>query len=855
MALGAHAADKLVLAPSPDWVKPAQFDMTPSKNAAGAAVAVLLNDTQVKLTPQGSTTYVQVVATAQAPQGLQALGSVSLDWRPDTDRLIVHKLHILRAGKVIDVLGTGRGFTTLRRETKLEEAALDGSLTATIQLEGLQVGDTIDLAYSLERSDPIMRGRVQQDFLLNGAPISHLRVRALWPADMEVKPRASEIGAPLDVQTRNGVTEAILGMDDTQTFDAPKLAPPRFQRGRELELSSFESWADVSALLAPAFADAARIPPTSPLQAEIKKIADQFHDPKARAQAALALVQDQVRYVYLGLDGGGLRPATADETWSRRFGDCKGKTTLLIGMLHALGIEAEPALISTMAGDGLDAHLPMLGYFDHVLVRAVIDGRVYWLDGTRIGDRSLDDITTPPFFWALPMRTSGGALVRLETQPLATPETLTTVRLDASAGVTQPAPAHVEVVFKGDQATTINLQFSNLAPADLDKALRNFWSSQYDFIEVKSATAKFDRQTGEERLSMDGVASMDWSNGYQADGAGLGWKEDLARRPGPHADAPYAVVFPAYQRRLETIVLPDKGNGFSIVGKDVDEAVGGQVLSRRAAIKDGVFTMEVNVKSVAREIPAAQGPVLSKRMAELTKMGLYIAQPVNPKFTPQETAALLQSKPTTSGEYLTRGDARLNAGSLDDAVADFTQAIALDSTSSMAFANRGIAYAWKGQTQKAEVDFAAALKINPSEPTVFRGRGLMAEKSQRWSEAIAGYTSALQILPTDVFSLAHRGFAYLRSKDAKKALADAEAGLKINPEAVELLGLKAQAYLVLNEPDKALATADQLEAVLPDNPQATQSLAQLREAARRMRVALAEWKKELAKKGKTLPNP
>ncbi len=81
-------------------------------------------------------------------------------------------------------------------------------------------------------------------------------------------------------------------------------------------------------------------------------------------------------------------PARADETWQRRFGDCKGKTVLLLALLKELGIQAEPALVSLGGGDGLDERLPSLGAFNHVIVRATIGGKVYWLDGTRTGDRS-----------------------------------------------------------------------------------------------------------------------------------------------------------------------------------------------------------------------------------------------------------------------------------------------------------------------------------------------------------------------------------------------------------------------------------------------------------------------------------
>lgn len=96
------------------------------------------------------------------------------------------------------------------------------------------------------------------------------------------------------------------------------------------------------------------------------------------------MVREQVRYIYVGIAGGNLTPATADETWQRRYGDCKGKTTLLLALLNELGIDAEAVLVNNSGiDDGFNQRLPSPGLFDHVLVRAKIDGREYWMDGTR----------------------------------------------------------------------------------------------------------------------------------------------------------------------------------------------------------------------------------------------------------------------------------------------------------------------------------------------------------------------------------------------------------------------------------------------------------------------------------------
>ena len=60
-----------------------------------------------------------------------------------------------------------------------------------------------------------------------------------------------------------------------------------------------------------------------------------------RARAALRLVQDQVRYVFVGLDGGNYTPASVADTWQRRYGDCKAKTVMLMALLREMGISAE----------------------------------------------------------------------------------------------------------------------------------------------------------------------------------------------------------------------------------------------------------------------------------------------------------------------------------------------------------------------------------------------------------------------------------------------------------------------------------------------------------------------------------
>src|SRR3546814_2125871 len=119
------------------------------------------------------------------------------------------------------------------------------------------------------------------------------------------------------------------------------------------------------------FAKAARIDRGSALDREAARIATAHSAPLDRASAALKLVQRDVRYIYVGLGNGNLTPATAEETWQRRYGDCKGKTALLLALLARLGIEAEAVLANNSGGDdGRSERLPNPGMFDHEIGRA-----------------------------------------------------------------------------------------------------------------------------------------------------------------------------------------------------------------------------------------------------------------------------------------------------------------------------------------------------------------------------------------------------------------------------------------------------------------------------------------------------
>jgi hypothetical protein len=74
-------------------------------------------------------------------------------------------------------------------------------------------------------------------------------------------------------------------------------APPRLNVQRLVAYSAFTSWSDISRLMWPLYDKAQALAPEPPVRLEARKIASAASDPAKRAEAALRLVQEQIRYV------------------------------------------------------------------------------------------------------------------------------------------------------------------------------------------------------------------------------------------------------------------------------------------------------------------------------------------------------------------------------------------------------------------------------------------------------------------------------------------------------------------------------------------------------------------------------
>jgi len=813
---GAQAADQLAFTPRPAWVIPVEQSDTADDDQDSAAFRILLLDQQVQMEGGASSLYSRTRWIAQSPQALPYLGSINLPWNPASQTVTVHGVRIIRNGAVIDALA-GREFTVLRREQNLESAVLTGILTGTLQLDDLRVGDVLELETSIDTRNPVLGDH--GEFLASaniGIPIERYHLRALWPTSQRLRMRTTDGWEAPTIRRRGAQSEIVIDRQDLQPLLVPETAPMRFHQVRQIELTDYTAWSDIAEVFAPLYEQASVLEANSPLHARIAEIRETSSDPAVRAAAALRLVQDEVRYLALTMGEGGLTPASADETWRRRLGDCKAKTALLLALLKALDVPARAVLVST-GDDALDQRLPVVGIFDHVIVEAQIDGRSYWLDGTSSGDRSLADLTPPAYGWVLPIA-KDARLVRIEQVPPSRPRREFTLNFDASAGLFASAPTTGSLLQRGDAAVTMQAQFSVAPTAQRDAYMRQTWQDLIDDLEIDEVRSSYDRERNEFRMTMTGKTRLDWVAGgarrLEIPLSHISWGAGERREPGPYRDLPWTINFPVYSRFTTTIVLPPNET-FTLRAEDVSVEAANYLHTRTTRLDDGQVVMQRETRSLGPEMTEAQREAAVEPLERLSRQRAEIQAPRDYLSTDADQAGLDEKKPQTTSELIQRGITLRTSDRTDDAIEAFNTALARDPRNVLALANRGWTHLQNDDYAAAHADFQAAEAIEPNDWLTINGLGATAIREERFQDAATIFSDIL-VQEETPYALGMRAQAYIALKDYDLALADVRRAQALDPDADQYVIMEIATLVAADRLPEAARIAETQAEQQPD---------------------------------------
>jgi tetratricopeptide (TPR) repeat protein len=162
-----------------------------------------------------------------------------------------------------------------------------------------------------------------------------------------------------------------------------------------------------------------------------------------------------------------------------------------------------------------------------------------------------------------------------------------------------------------------------------------------------------------------------------------------------------------------------------------------------------------------------------------------------------------------------RGIAYRLKGDLDRAIADYNQAIKLNSKLAAAFGNRGVVYDRKGDYDRAIQDYDQAIKLNPT-PDVYFNRGNAYLGKSQYASAIDDYNQALKMKADFAAALDNRCWARAVVGILKPALADCNEALRLMPGNAATLHSRGFIYLKMTQFDAAVSDYD---AALRTEPQ------------------------------------
>ncbi len=722
--------------PAPAWVVPAP--LPEAAKLGGSAPASVIYDMQQRIEDGRLWSYFDGATRITSPEALAAMATMTVPWAPDKGDLIVHELTILRAGKPIDLLALGQKFTILRREESLEQSELTGILTATLAIEGLQVGDVLRFRATTTARDEALGGRVQSiaQFVAAPAQVGMARMRFTWPTASAPRWKILARGVAAEPVRKGAYSELSFALPIAKQPGMPGDAPSRFQQPPLLELSTFADWADVSKVMAPLYETKAAIAPGGAIAAEVESIRQAEATPLGRAQRALELVQDKVRYLAVGMDGGDYIPQNPERTWEVRYGDCKAKTLLLLAMLHSMGIEAEPVLAHIRFGDFVPDRLPSAQAFDHILVRATIGGETFWLDGTGSGSRLADLRDAPPFRNVLAVRRAGAALEKIEARANARPWAEIAIDADESASPDLPSVFDATAVVRGPMASMLTLATSELGEKEKREAVGQFFMGILGQAQFGSATFASDPAAGSVTLTARGVATTLWSlderrlkRPVSRFLANFNFAPDRGRSA--WKDIPVATPDPTGVRFRLRLRLPDGGRGFAVEGDlDLKERWAGWEMTRTMRLDGGVLTVDERLDSTGAEVAPERVATERDRVATAKVRAPRIVAPdsaprrwdlagKDPAGATQVKAieatlgAAIANDVEEASGYTSRASFRSGIGDRRGALTDLVRAIAIEPSVALHLQRSAIAYE-TGDLAAAIIDAEAARKLDPS---------------------------------------------------------------------------------------------------------------------------------------------
>ncbi len=464
-------------APIPKWIDVVESPTAPASARSETGVVDVLIDDQLKV---GTTLehYRRRVRKITSAAGVERGAEIELTFDPSYERFVLHGVHLIRGNTRIDAMKTSavRSFDS---EDGRDHQIYDGSRSVVVLLADVRPGDVIDYEASIIGQNPVFGGRLARRLsLASNRPTLHRRVRVVSPTSRALSFQVVNTKVAPSERTSGALNDWVWEGHNLAAFTTEEDEPEWYDARPSLTVSEFASWADVARWAVELYERSERTSPT--LTAKIAEIRAAHTTASAQATAALRFVQDDVRYLGIELGESSHKPHSASSVFEQRFGDCKDKVMLLMTMLRALGIEAQPALVDTDRGAHIIEDLPSPNAFDHVIARIRLDGRDIWVDPTRTLERGPLGTTRVPHGRALLVSRD---TTDLSVIPAPAPKAPTHIVREEIHVTGTTATLEVTTTLHGSDADNMRYSVSRTPPSEMMSANLEAYEKRFAGIE------------------------------------------------------------------------------------------------------------------------------------------------------------------------------------------------------------------------------------------------------------------------------------------------------------------------------------------------------------------------------------
>ena len=351
----------------PQWLHALTTTQLPAYDEKTDAV-LLYSETDVTvLSVDKIRTHVQEAYKILRPQGRDH-GTLSVYFNPRRKITNLHAWCIPTQGKDYEV----------KEKDSVDVAAPfdGGELISDIKYKVLQIpaadpGSIVGYEYDVEEqpfwlqdtwhfqsTDPVHEGR----FTLQLPP--GWEFKASWSSYPEAKPAAT---AANSWQWSVTDVKAIRPEPDMPPLSgvAGQMIVSFFPPGENSRNNEFGSWQSMGVWYE-GLIDS-QLAASDPIKQKVAELVVGNATALAKMQAISRFLQHDIRYVAIQLGIGGWQPHPAQEIFTKRYGDCKDKATLMRTMLREIGVESFHVVINDVR-DSVTPNSPAHNGFNHVIL-------------------------------------------------------------------------------------------------------------------------------------------------------------------------------------------------------------------------------------------------------------------------------------------------------------------------------------------------------------------------------------------------------------------------------------------------------------------------------------------------------